>query len=237
MVISRRISPFNSLLLSNDTNIKAEEVVKNLGFYLDKNLNLSSQINQVCRKGFNLLRNLWQIAPNLSNVGIKIRIIKTCLLPHIDYCDGLYAGLPQKQIKKLQRLLNASVRFIFNLRRFEQVSISSFSMKCHFLPVKFRIDFKICLLTYKCLKNAAPEYMKELIQEKNSLESLRIHRDQHLLKLPRLDTLDYKNRRFSKYAPRTWNSLPLEIRSSSSLAIFKTKLKTYYFSQAYTDYD
>ena len=38
----------------------------------------------------------------------------------------------------------------------------------HWLPVKFRIDFKIVLLTYKAINGLAPFYLQELISLKKA---------------------------------------------------------------------
>ena len=105
--------------------------------------------------------------------------------------------------------------------------------KCHFLPVKLRIEFKIALIVYKCLNNSAPGYLSNLIKPKDSLPSLRVYDDQLLLQIPKLHQSNYKNRKFSVAAPQIWNKLPLGIRKSNSTASFKTNLKTYYFEIFY----
>ena len=43
----------------------------------------------------------------------------------------------------------------------------------------------------------------------------------------------YGFRAFSVYAPHLWNGIPLEIRQSNSVSVFKKKLKTYFFKQAF----
>ena len=45
--------------------------------------------------------------------------------------------------------------------------------------------------------------------------------------------MTYGDRAFSIAAPRQWNNLPLSIRKSPSIAIFKRHLKTYLFKEAY----
>ena len=233
MIVSNS-SATTDILQFNDVDSKLEKVVKNLGFPIDRTLNFNAQINQVCRKGFNLLRNLWKISSKLNNIDLKTRLITSCLFPHIDYCNSLYACLPNKYIHKLQRLMNAAVRFIFNFRRFERISISEHLKKLHFLPVKYRVDFKVCSLVYKIMIGAAPEYLANLIRPKTSLPSLRVYNDQFLLEVPKPEKENYKNRCFSLYAPKLWNSLPKEIRSACSLLEFQSKLKTHYFSIAYS---
>ena len=45
--------------------------------------------------------------------------------------------------------------------------------------------------------------------------------------------LQFGNRRFEMAGSGEWTSLPEPIRRSSSINIFKTKLKTYLFSKYY----
>ena len=172
LAVSTKSNTLSLPLKCNVLNAQLESVVKNLGFSIDSTLTFSNQINQVCQRGFFLLKNLWRISSKLSNVKIKIQIVKSCLLPHIDYCNSLYVNLPQKQIKKLQRLQNASIRFIYNIRLTDKYSITDHVTKCHFLPVKARIEFKICLMAYKSVNNLAPSYLGELLKPKTSLASL-----------------------------------------------------------------
>ena len=73
----------------------------------------------------------------------------------------MYHGISLKDLGRLQKVQNSAVRFIFG--RGKRAHTTQLLKKVHFLPVKYRIDFKIALLTYKCLNNLAPEYLKELV--------------------------------------------------------------------------
>ena len=110
LISSKDCKPFLPPI-NNQSNI-FEKLVKNLGFHLDSNLTFSTQINKVCQNGFYLLRNLWKISSKLNNVNLKIQIVQSLILSHIDYCNSLYIYLPKKQINKLQRLMNAAIRFM-----------------------------------------------------------------------------------------------------------------------------
>ena len=138
--------------------------------------------------------------------------------------------MPQKQVKKLQRLLNASIRFVFGIRS-RKVSTTPFLKKAHILPINLRIKYKTCLMVFKCINGLAPAYLSELIHKKDSLQSLRIHQDQTLLNVPNLDNQNYKNRRFEIAAPRQWNLLPKSLRESKNIETFKSRLKTFLFDQ------
>ena len=97
--------------------------------------------------------------------------------------------------------------------------------KLHWLPVNSRIKFKISTITFKLLIESQPANLRSLIDSYAPTRLLRSS-DKSLLRLPRTHTSIGK-RAFSVCAPSTWNSIPLPIRLSSSLASFKRNLKTF----------
>ena len=58
--------------------------------------------------------------------------------------------------------------------------------------------------------------------------------DQLLLEVPRSKRKLRRERAFSIASPKLWNVLPLHIRQTPSLSIFKTNLKTHLFSSAFS---
>ena len=108
----------------------------------------------------------------------------------------------------------------------------------HFLSVRFRIKFKLCLLVFKCINDLAPEYLKELIFLREvKRRSSRLDNDFFLLKVPPCPNFNKSQGAFSYVGPKTWNDLPYFIRSMSSLDSFKRALKTQYFNIAFKDVD
>ena len=105
----------------------------------------------------------------------------------------------------------------------------------HWLPIKFRLRFKILLLTYKCLNDRAPSYLSELLTIRQHSRTLRSAQDIQLLapKITDVKTAFYGARSFSVSAPRLWNELPSHVKSSQSICAFKRNLKTYLFRCAF----
>ena len=101
----------------------------------------------------------------------------------------------------------------------------------HWLPVKFRVDFKICLLTYKTLSEKQPVYLHSLLATPLPSRSLRSKKG-ITLSVPRVKTNGEK-RSFSSCAPSLWNSLPLSVRSSTSVSTSRKCLKVYLFDLAF----
>ena len=147
----------------------------------------------------------------------------------MDYCNGLYYDLPDYQLKRLQRLQNACVRFLFGKRIKKIDRVSPYLKEAHFLPVRQRIYFKIALMVFKCLNNLAPDYLKKYVHVRQTLgHTLRDENDFFLLGHPPLPHLRRTERSFLHAAPAVWNLLPYDIRSSNDISSFKKKLKTHF---------
>ena len=64
------------------------------------------------------------------------------------------------KLSKLQRIENAAARLVTNSHRL--CHVTPILRDLHWLPVKFRIDFKILLMVFKCLQDHAPTYVSLL---------------------------------------------------------------------------
>ena len=98
--------------------------------------------------------------------------------------------------------------------------------------MRYRIIFKILLLTYKALNGQLPSYIKDLLKYRNSGRVLR-SLNKHLLDEPVPKLKTYGDRAYFVAAPKFWNKLPLNISLSSSVTVLKTKLKTYLFTNSF----
>jgi len=100
----------------------------------------------------------------------------------------------------------------------------------HWLPVQQRIDYKVALLTFKVRSTSTPSYLRLLIQDREHGHNLRSTTT--ALRQPFTTTI-FAKRAFRCSAPAVWNSLPKIVLNSDSLAVFKSRLKTFLFSQAF----
>ncbi len=148
----------------------------------------------------------------------------------LDYCNSLYVGTSQSTLSRLQIVQNAAARLLTGSRK--QDHITPILSSLHWLPVRYRIDLKILLFVFKSLNGLAPCYISDLLQPYSPSRSLRSS-DQKLLIVPRSRLILWGDRAFAVSAPRLWNSLPLHIRTASTLLSFKSLLKTHFFSQAF----
>ena len=157
------------------------------------------------------------------------------MIGRLDYCNynSLLYGLPASYIIKLQWVQTAAARLISNTTRFDH--ISPVMKDLHWLPVKYRIMFKLVVYTFKALHGNAPTYIHQLIRLKpRSNYNLRSNTKYLLLDLPNKTKKTTRDRAFFAAAPTLWKSLPDELRALGSLKTFLAQLKTHYFNLAYS---
>ncbi len=113
--------------------------------------------------------------------------------------------------------------------------VSGNQIRDNWLPVSFRIQFKILLIVFKALNGQAPSYISDLISFKSTSKPFR-SANKALLYVPR-SRLKFKgDRAFAVAAPRLWNQLPPDIKSAPSISVFKSRLKTHLYSMAFPEF-
>ena len=192
---------------------------------------MSRHITKICQSAYFHLRNIARIRKYLSSAAAQ-KLIHAFVSSRIDSCNSLLIGLPQQQITKLQHVHNAAAKLVTKSRKHDHVT--PILRQLHWLPVMYRIRFKVLMLVFKCLHGLAPSYLKELLVPYTPPRALRSC-NQFLLSdtAPKSSKVTVGDRAFSRIAPKLWNELPLHIRSSSCLVSFKTALKTHYFRHAF----
>lgn len=190
---------------------------------------MEQHVKKICNEANYHLRNISKIRKYLTQDSAEI-LVHAFIGSKLDYCNSILYGIPKKLICKLQRIQNTAARIVTLTRKYD--SITPIMFKLHWLPVQFRIIFKLLLIVYKALNDKTPSYVSSMLSFRKFSRSLRIS-DQELLTEPMAKLRTYGDRAFSTAAPRLWNKLPLSIRKSASEDIFKKNLKTYLFKEAY----
>ena len=133
--------------------------------------------------------------------------------------------MPEKDIARLQRVQNCLARVVTNAPRFSR----SFPIlkRLHWLPVKFRIHFKICAITFRNLKENQPAYLADLLVRPKCSKYLRSTNSNRFV-VPSIKTKTGA-RAFSISGPALWNALPVPIRNAKTILTFRKKLKSHLF--------
>ena len=212
-----------------ESEIKCSESAKNIGAMLDSNLDMRSHVNHIARACYLHLRNIGHIRPNITT-DAAASLIHAFISSKVDNLNCLLVGAPDVVIRKLQLIQNNAARLVMRKKRNDHVT--PLLKELHWLPIRSRIKFKVCLLTFKALNGLAPKYIAELIIPYRPSRNLRSACTGLLRqKVPKLTNTG--GRSFSVCAPKFWNRLPLSLRRCTELETFKKGLKTHLFKEAF----
>ena len=132
----------------------------------------------------------------------------------LDYCNSLLHEIPAKDLQKLQRVQNCLARVVTKAPRFCR-SIPLLK-SLHWLPIKFRIQFKICTFVLLCLNDGKPSYLFSLLF--SAVKHLRSN-NTNKLKVPLIRT-KFCARAFSVSGSTLCNLLPAHLRVHSAISEF-----------------
>ena len=92
---------------------------------------------------------------------VMIQLVMAFVLNRIDYCNAVLAGLPRTAIEPLQHAQNAAARLVFGLRSSDHITRALTLL--HWLPVRFHIKFKLCLLMHQIHVGRCLSYLAALV--------------------------------------------------------------------------
>ena len=97
------------------------------------------------------------------------QLVLALIMSRLDYCNSVLAGLPTSTLQPLQRVHNAAARLVFGLSRSEHVTPTLIHL--HWLPVSYRIRFKLCCLVHAIHCGHSPAYLTETVQSVDASRS------------------------------------------------------------------
>ena len=213
----------------NGQDVKIQKQIESLGVILDCNMKMEKHVNNVTKISYFHLRKITRIRNRLNqNITKTLVNVNTLVTSRMDYCNSLLSSLPKKSTKKLQKAQNAAAKAITLAKRREHVT--PILRELHWLPISYRSDFKILLMTYKMLNGMAPESLSSLIYKYEPQRYLRSANENFLVR-PAIPKNRYGHRALSSSSPFLWNSLPSAIRQAKSTEAFKTMVKTHFFTE------
>lgn len=192
---------------------------------------MKTHISNICRSSYCYIRSISRIRKCLSRCDTE-KLVHAFISSRLDQCNSLLAGLPSTTLEPLIRVQRSAARLIMKVRKFDPISLHMKTM--HWLPIPQRIDFKVLILTYKCLYGNAPSYLQQLVHWHVPKRNLRSTNSYEMtVPVNKRNKKNFADRAFVHIAPRLWNELPFVVRSSPTLETFKSRLKTHLFTIAY----
>ena len=219
-----------------DTSVQPVRTVRYLGVYIDADVTMSAHVTAVVKTCFAALRQIRSVRRSMTRTTLLTQV-HALVVTKVDYCSSVLSGIPGQLLQRLQSVFNA--RLVFSARK--SGHISPLLPELHWLKVQEIIQFRLCVVAYRCIIGTAPSYLAETLHltadvgSRRRLRSvLRPECSTSTLVIPstRRTTLD--DRAFPVTAARAWIALPSSVRSAPSQLQFRRDLKTALFQSSYS---
>ena len=122
----------------------------------DGGMTMRTHISHVLSSCYCALRQIRSIMPSLPSHALNT-LVTALVHSRLDYCNVVFDGLPASDIQRLQSVLNTAVRLVDGSSRRDHVT--SLLSDRNWLPVKQRVEYKLCMMVHRCLYGDAPSYL------------------------------------------------------------------------------
>ena len=134
--------------------------MKSLGVILTSDLSWNAHIAMVSSRVHGTLHRLrtrgWMLPHDT-----RVMLVQALVFPHIDYACLVYNGIPTYLNLKVQRLVNAGIRFIFRLRR--DTSITPYRTELGWPLVEDRRKYFLGCVAFSILASTRPQLLYDAL--------------------------------------------------------------------------
>ena len=201
-----------------DTKIWENDRVKLLGVTIDNKLRFDTHLSEICQKAENKLSALTRIFRFLSFDKRRL-LVKAFFESQFKYCSLAWLFCSRTTNNKINSLHKRALRLIYEdyNATFEELLEIDGSFSVHHFNIQ-----TLLIEIYKFCKGLSIQIFCDLFQIKNNRYCLRSNSD---LQRTNVQSVYNGENSLSSYAPKMWDLVPMEIKSSASLEIFIRKIR------------
>ena len=221
----QRLSTLSDTLELSIGNVPIEQVstVKSLGIHIDENLSWHFHIDKLCNKIAFAIGAIKRVKPFVPQSTL-LNVYNSLVQSHFDYCSLVWGNYGKTSSNKLQKLQNRAARVITSWSY--DVDVDSLCHNLSWKELHSQRQIQKVFMVFKSLNGLVPEYITcKFVTRNVSNYALRYSANKLVVPFPRTN---YTKNSFSYSGATLWNSLPYNIRESSSLNQFKRLLYQYF---------
>ena len=230
---NRRSTAPSSAIRIGSSHISPVSSVRCLGVHLDSELSFNVHLTKRSAACYAAMRQIRSIRSSIPAQVLKM-LVSSLVISRLDYCISVLSGVPACRLKRLQSVLNAAARLIHGSSRY--CAITPLLKDLRWLPVEFRVKYRLCLLAFCCNHDMAPNYLINRNSDAASTSARSRLRSANApslsVRLTRRPTLG--GRSFVVAAAHSWNNLPSHLRSIDSFPQFKRQVKDHFYHSCFS---
>ena len=194
-------------LLSNEKSVKL------LGITIDDKLTFEEHLNNILKKGNQKLHALMRVSKYMTKDKLKI-LMNTFIETQFNYCPLVWMFHSREINNKINKLQERALRVV---HKDETISYEELLRKNNSYTIHERNLQKLALLMFKVKHKLCPSPVQELFTEniKGNWQ------------LPKIRTVNFGLETLRYRGPLTWDLVPKDLQSITSLETFKKKIKNW----------
>ena len=215
------INRLNDVIKIGEEEIKGSDSVKLLGVVIDKKLNFSDHVSNLCKKGNQKLYALARISKYMNADKLRI-LMKTFIESQFNYCPLIWMLHNRSLNNKINRLHERALRLVYknpNLTFQDLLKVDN-SFTIHHRNLQ-----KLATEMFKIKNKISPTLIQNLFP---TIENNYNLRNERCWKTTNVRTTAYGTETILFRGVKTWQLLPTDIKCAKTLIEFRRKIKTWY---------
>ena len=225
------IKKANDLILNpiiiNNKPIKRVPFAKSLGLTYDEILSWNKQVNICIGRAISRFKEFAN-CKRILNFESKKTLCESMVLSQFNYADIVYMNMCKLTQYKIQKIQNMCIRFVYNYKKYNLVSISGLRKKLGWFSMSERRVSHGLTLMFKIVNGMAPNYLSDLITFTSEIHNVNTRSSgRNLIWVQKDIKINARRHAFFFCISNLYNKLPENIISSVTVNSFKCKLNKY----------
>ena len=212
-------------IVVNNTIINWQNVVKNLGLYMDSALSFDHHVSRICQNCFFKLKSIYEYKSILPTETKRI-LTDSLVLSIPNYLDSVYGSyLTVFNKYRIQKIQNSCSRYVRCIPLREH--ISHHNLELFGADMSHRRTIHLCSMIHKIIITQSPDYLNELILRRSDTHQVNI-RHGNFINIPSHRTEFFKSC-FQYQVAHCYNQVPANLKTLG-LNGFKRSIKDHIVS-------
>ena len=164
----------------------------------------------------------------MLNTDTRKMLYNAAIASRMNYCDAIWDACNSNTRSKLQTIQNRCARRILN--RPPGTTAAPLIKELGWISLEKKRKLHKCVLLHKLLQGTGPSPLINMLEPYNNRTALNTRGTaNNCLYIPSFKT-NYIKKSFFMDSAKLWNSLPLDIKSTTNSSTFKEKLHAYFLN-------
>ena len=116
--------------------------VRDISIIFDSRLDISAQVSNACRAAYFNLFCIAKIRTSLTITACKT-LVHSLITSRINYRNTVLYGISDRLLHRFEMVQQSAARVVLRIRRGDLRSMTAVLQQLHWLPVKYRIEYKL----------------------------------------------------------------------------------------------